>query len=842
MREKNQRRLVFKFVSIILTLVLMIGTFPYVGINADAASKGLANFGKVTSADKSWTVSNAADGGIGTFTSTTGEDSYWVLADFSGYSYRAGDLLSIKYDGVDISEEEIVLTDNSSNIYLDKVASRHVGYITYVLPDNKSIISTRVRIKGIYRNAEKGTSFSFGGFEIHRSGTRPSWDNGSIPEYNPDAAPRGIAVSYYDDIYSRGFAWSTDASVGSSALYIIQMSGNMSTSNINWNNATRVNASMVERTDVDGKAWHVFKAHTTGLTPGATYFYRVGGSSGFSNVGTLYIDGGSSDVTFLHLTDSQESSKSGFDRWGTMLGAAKAKFPNSSFLAFSGDMTNYSYNSLNMNEWIWGLDTASDTLMNMPIEPSSGNHDGYNYSFVDRFDINYADYIPGSDIDVLSGGSYYYTFGSNVLFINLNTNINTYAPEFQSQIDWLCNILESYAGYKWKIVQLHKGPISTGDHTNQYDVVDYRRALCPIFSKYKVDLVLQGHDHVYTRSVSYVWDDNAEESTYGFDYYDRAGNVNPAASFDGETRLMNYEPVGTHYVTINYSASKAYDTIDAVERDANIHPGINPISGNGCDLQPGLPMYGVVRIKGDTLCYDAYTYNEKSNSSVLYDTFAIDKSSGDSGAGATPGGGSSVGGTEGGGNAASGGGTEGSGSAAAGSGNAGNGSAATGSSNTGAGADQRSAGTDTPAHPSNEWIDGKWYNENGVCDYEGTLSWKCNSTGWWVEDTAGWYPVSQWQKIDGKWYYFLDSGYMDYSEYREGCWLGSDGAWVEGYSGGHWCANSVGWWYEDDSNWYPSSQWLWIDGSCYYFKSSGYIATKQYIDGCWVNASGAWEK
>ena len=152
MREKNQRRLVFKVVCIILTVVLMLGTFPYVRINADAASKGLANFGKVTSADKSWTVSNAADGGIGTFTSTTGEDSYWVLADFSGYSYRAGDLLSIKYDGVDISEEEIVLTDNSSNIYLDKVASRHVGYITYVLPDNKSIIPTRVRIKGIYRN------------------------------------------------------------------------------------------------------------------------------------------------------------------------------------------------------------------------------------------------------------------------------------------------------------------------------------------------------------------------------------------------------------------------------------------------------------------------------------------------------------------------------------------------------------------------------------------------------------------------------------------------------------------------------------------------------------------
>ena len=142
---------------------------------------------------------------------------------------------------------------------------------------------------------------------------------------------------------------------------------------------------------------------------------------------------------------------------------------------------------------------------------------------------------------------------------------------------------------------------------------------------------------------------------------------------------------------------------------------------------------------------------------------------------------------------------------------------------------------------SNEWVNGKWYNADGTQTYEGTLEWKCNSTGWWVEDSTGWYPYSTWQKIDGKWYYFLDSGYMDYSEYRDGCWLGSDGAWIEDYYGGHWCGDSTGWWYEDSSGWYPYSTWLWIDGSCYYFMSDGYLATSQYVDGYWVNASGACE-
>ena len=122
----------------------------------------------------------------------------------------------------------------------------------------------------------------------------------------------------------------------------------------------------------------------------------------------------------------------------------------------------------------------------------------------------------------------------------------------------------------------------------------------------------------------------------------------------------------------------------------------------------------------------------------------------------------------------------------------------------------------------NEWVDGKWYDADGKQTYSGTMSWKSNDKGWWIEDSEGWYPVSQWQKIDGKWYYFTADGYMDYSEYRDGCWLGSDGAWVEDYYGGTWKQDSSGWWYEDASGWYPQSQWVWIDGVNYYFNSNGY--------------------
>ena len=162
-----------------------------------------------------------------------------------------------------------------------------------------------------------------------------------------------------------------------------------------------------------------------------------------------------------------------------------------------------------------------------------------------------------------------------------------------------------------------------------------------------------------------------------------------------------------------------------------------------------------------------------------------------------------------------------------GSGNASNGAGNNASGSTGSGANGSSSGQNGTGNSaqkySSEWVNGKWYNADGTQTYEGILQWKCNATGWWVEDTTGWYPASQWQKIDGKWYYFTANGYMDYSEYRDGCWLGSDGSWVEEYYGGHWSSDSNGWWYEDAAGWYPQSQYLWIDGTEYYFKSNGYL-------------------
>ena len=138
---------------------------------------------------------------------------------------------------------------------------------------------------------------------------------------------------------------------------------------------------------------------------------------------------------------------------------------------------------------------------------------------------------------------------------------------------------------------------------------------------------------------------------------------------------------------------------------------------------------------------------------------------------------------------------------------------------------------------SNEWVNGKWYNADGKQTYKGTMSWKNNATGWWIEDSEGWYPTAQWQKIDGVWYYFKPDGYMAMGEYYNGYWFNKDGSWDDKYLLS-WKSNATGWWVEDKSGWWPSNAWLKIDNYWYYFNSSGYMVTNQYVDGYWIGADG----
>ena len=479
-------------------------------------------------------------------------------------------------------------------------------------------------------------------------------------QYNPEQIPQGLVVTYYNDIYSRGVAWNTDNTVEENALYYVKASSEMTAETVDWTSADvkKVETTSKDTTDTTGKTWRTFKAHVENLDAGAKYFYRAGSAAtGWSEVGSFTIEKASKDITglsFIHVTDSQEESSAGFQKWARVLKEAYVKDPNAAFVAHTGDIVNRSENKNNfyMNEWMYAFDEPMSQIMNGVFAPASGNHETLDYVFTDRFDIDWADYKEG-DEELKYGGCYVVTYGepeNGLVLISLNNTAESwnYETDFKLyQQVWMVEQLEKYSDYKWKVVQLHEGLMTAGDHTNDGEVDVMRDELPPIFAKYKVDLVLQGHDHVYTRTRSYAYGENVfepgtEENPNYFNghtpVWTETQTLEPGeTSLDGSVtntldRTIYLEPQGTHYITINSCGTKQYPEEPASVIDEVIFEGDNPLNptdenGNyGSMCQPGLPMFGIVTIEGDILVYDSYTYDHNTRTSDLYDSFAVSKS------------------------------------------------------------------------------------------------------------------------------------------------------------------------------------------------------------------------
>ncbi len=120
----------------------------------------------------------------------------------------------------------------------------------------------------------------------------------------------------------------------------------------------------------------------------------------------------------------------------------------------------------------------------VPVFPVLGNHDWH------EPEDNYIQEWK------LPGNEHYYSFDyGNVHFIGLDTK-NGEMYEFDKQVAWLENDLAQISeGQDWTIVFLHHNGKSC-TYKDEYEGVV---SLYPIFEKYQVDLVLNGHAHTYER-------------------------------------------------------------------------------------------------------------------------------------------------------------------------------------------------------------------------------------------------------------------------------------------------------------------------------------------------------
>jgi hypothetical protein len=148
-------------------------------------------------------------------------------------------------------------------------------------------------------------------------------------------------------------------------------------------------------------------------------------------------------------------------------------------------------------DWVFGVYKV--WMPSRPFFPSIGNHDD---------EANAA--LPYRNVFVLpengANGTYpshserYYSFDYGpVHFIALDTETAFLDPaQRQVQLAWLEADLAA-TSQPWKVVYFHRPPYSSGaEHGSSLDV---RAAFSPIFEKHGVQLVLNGHDHDYERTV-----------------------------------------------------------------------------------------------------------------------------------------------------------------------------------------------------------------------------------------------------------------------------------------------------------------------------------------------------
>lgn len=227
------------------------------------------------------------------------------------------------------------------------------------------------------------------------------------------------------------------------------------------------------------------------LTPNTVYAYRVGDGTIWSEWNQFRTaEAGDVPFQFVYLGDPQNDIHSICSRVFRM---AYQKAPAARFWLMVGDLVNNGE-----KDELWGelFDAFGWIARVMPIMPLPGNHE---YVKVQRdsqttrqltplWRAQFA--LPANGPQGLEEQAYYVDC-QHTRFITLNGN-----EGLEAQAQWLTTVLKDNPN-RWTVVAIHQPIYSSGKGRDNFHL---QKLLLPIFDQYGVDLVLQGHDHCYSRS------------------------------------------------------------------------------------------------------------------------------------------------------------------------------------------------------------------------------------------------------------------------------------------------------------------------------------------------------
>ena len=390
-------------------------------------------------------------------------------------------------------------------------------------------------------------------YDIARPTYTPDYD-----KYEATPSPFGFNMTYYSDVYSRGFSWLTDKTATSTELYLVKSDKG---AEADFTKAKKIEGATLEITyakdgsfsTADGSiskasgssneiALNLYshKVHVEGLEKGKAYSYKAGSEQGYTYGAFVVENDKAQSITAIQLSDAQTKDKSKLNVWrNTFTNAVTTAGNDLDMVLYNGDQfdQNSSTGSAGKPSRVLrhtkALDIIGDYKFNVPYMASSGNHEP---------SVPYINYMTG-DIDYAgraASGCYYSYDYDYAHFVVLNTNdVST------KQINWLKEDLDQAANAKWKVVVMHIAAYSTGDHTNKDANQNIVKKLTPVFSEKHVDLVLQAHDHTYNKTLPYKWDAAGYTETYN---NTDVVNLNPIVEKVGEI-TYDKNPQGTYYVT-----------------------------------------------------------------------------------------------------------------------------------------------------------------------------------------------------------------------------------------------------------------------------------------------------
>ncbi len=375
----------------------------------------------------------------------------------------------------------------------------------------------------------------------------------------PTQIPQQIVLSWTGDpATTQTVTWRTDITVQEAYGEIA-----MADASPNFIYYTKQIPAQTEKFHWEELDAHYHSVTFKGLEPNTIYAYRVGGADQVSE--WFHFRTATPEFapfTFLYFGDAQNNILS---LWSRVLRRGFQSAPQARLMVHAGDLVNHANRDQEWSEWF----AAGDWLHAMvPSLMVPGNHEywpGMNLQkgLSDFWQPQFT--LPDNGIPALPESNYFVDF-QGVRFIALDSN-----TDIKDQADWLAGVLDDNPSL-WTVAFFHHPVYSaTRNRNNQL----LRNQWKPLFDKYRVDLVLAGHDHTYARG------HNVDDGL----------NI-----FDPQT--------GTVYV-VSVSGPKMYNLTEDRWMDR---------------AAENTQLYQVISVTRDTLFYEARTATDE-----LYDAFRLVK-------------------------------------------------------------------------------------------------------------------------------------------------------------------------------------------------------------------------